>query len=176
MWRPRGICRNMRAETQICQLIPAEWPLFRDLRLEALRCEPAQYASALSDWTALKPQDWQRRLANAPVFVCLEQGEPVGMMGLLRPQARKMAHRATLLMVYLRAAHRGAGRAGALFDAVTAYAMENGISQIELAVSVENPRARRFYERIGFNAIGVIPCGFRHEGRDIDEVIMLRRL
>jgi RimJ/RimL family protein N-acetyltransferase len=176
MWRLRGICRNMRAETQIRQLSAAEWPLFRDLRLEALRREPAQYASALSDWSDLKPQDWQRRLANAPVFVCLEQGDPVGMMGLLRPQARKMAHRATLLMVYMRASHRGSGRAAALFDAVTCYARDNGISQIELAVSVENPRARRFYERIGFDSIGTIPCGFRHEGRDIDEVLMLRRL
>jgi ribosomal protein S18 acetylase RimI-like enzyme len=166
----------MRAETQVHQLSAAEWPLFRDLRLEALRREPSNYASALSDWSELTPQDWQCRLANAPVFVCLDQGQPVGMMGLLRPRASKMAHRATLLMVYLRASHRGGGRADAMFDAVTEYARDNGITQIELAVSVENPRARRFYERIGFDIVGTIPCGFRHEGRDIDEVIMLRRL
>ena len=43
-------------------------------------------------------------------------------------------------------------------------------------VSAENPVARRFYEREGFRQIGCIPGGFLHEGREVDEIMMVRRL
>lgn len=73
--------------------------VFRDLRLEALRREPAAYASTAADWEALTDDDWLKALNDTVVFAAFLDGQPVGLTGLIRQKASKMAHRATLIMV-----------------------------------------------------------------------------
>lgn len=87
-----------------------------------------------------------------------------------------MAHRATIVMVYLRDSERGRGHAVAMLDLLLDHARALGIRQVELAVSAENPAAMRFYQREGFHEIGCIPAALLHEGREIDEIVMARRL
>lgn len=60
--------------------------------------------------------------------------------------------------------------------AVTEFAVRTGIFQIELHVSRKNDRAIGFYLRNEFRKIGLIPAGMIHEGEEVDEVIMARRL
>jgi ribosomal protein S18 acetylase RimI-like enzyme len=148
---------------------------FRCIRLEALRAAPASYASRAEDWEQLADEEWRRRLTDNPVFVAFRDSEPVGIMGLMRQRSSKMAHRASIIMVYLRPSLRGSGIAKALLDALTDHARDSGIRQLELAVSVENETAIGFYRREGFDEIGRIPGGFLHEGREIDEIMMSRR-
>jgi RimJ/RimL family protein N-acetyltransferase len=150
--------------------------VFRRIRLEALRAEPAAYASTAEDWEVLPDDEWRRRLTDTPVFVALREGEPVGIMGLMRQRSSKMAHRATIIMVYLRKSLRGSGLATELLEALTNFARHHGIRQLELAVSAENPAAIRFYRREGFIEIGRIPGGFLHGGKEIDELMMARRI
>ncbi len=132
---------------------------FRRIRLEALRSEPTFYASSYEDWVSLSVDEWQQRLHD-PVFVAFRDDEPVGMTGLLRQRASKMAHRATIIMVYVRKNLRGTGLARSLLGTVADYARNIGILQLELAVSAENPAAIRFYLREGFSEVGRIPAGF----------------
>ena len=148
---------------------------FRRIRLEALRSEPTFYASSYEDWVSLSVDEWQQRLHD-PVFVAFRDDEPVGMTGLLRKRASKMAHRATIIMVYVRKNLRGTGLARNLLGTVADYARDIGILQLELAVSAENQAAIRFYLREGFSEVGRIPAGFLHDGREIDDVMMVRRL
>ncbi|HMT98115.1 MAG TPA: GNAT family N-acetyltransferase [Amaricoccus sp.] len=162
-------------DTEIRQLNADDVDAFRAIRLEALRLEPAAYASKPEDWASLPDEEWRERL-QVPVFVAFSSGEPVGIMGLLRQQPSKMKHRSTLVMVYLRASERGKGLARRLLDAVVDFAARNGISQIELTVNSRNDRAIRFYERSDFRRIGLIPAGMIHEGQEIDEILMARRV
>ncbi|MCC5964833.1 MAG: GNAT family N-acetyltransferase [Natronohydrobacter sp.] len=162
-------------DPEIRKLGQADVLVFKRIRLEALRTEPASFASSAEDWELYSDEDWRERL-RMPVFVAFRSGVPVGIMGLLPQQARKMKHRATLIMVYVRATERGTGIAGRLLDTIARFAAENGISQIELNVSSKNARAIRFYERCGFREAGLIPAGMRDQGQDVDEIIMLRRL
>ncbi|TCM75310.1 GNAT family N-acetyltransferase [Rhizobium sp. BK068] len=150
--------------------------IFQRIRLEALRLEPAAFASSAEDWEALTDEEWRKRLIDGPVFVAFRHDDPVGIMGLSRQRASKMAHRATLIMVYVRRCERGGGCAKSLLDATVGYARGNGIRQLELAVSAENIAAIRFYEREGFHETGRIPGGFMHDNREIDDVIMVRRI
>ena len=152
-----------------------EVEIFRRIRLEALSAEPASFASSVADWQALPDEEWRRRL-NEPVFVAFHAGEPVGMIGLIRERASKMAHRGTIVMVYLRRSFRGTGIAQTLLETVSGSAREVGIWQLELAVSAENQAARRFYSAQGFQEAGTIPSGFLHDGREIDEIFMVKRL
>jgi ribosomal protein S18 acetylase RimI-like enzyme len=148
---------------------------FRQIRLEALRAEPASFASRYEDWEVLSAEEWRNRL-NEPVFIAFQDGSPVGIMGLFRQRSSKMAHRATIVMVYVRGNLRGTGLAGRLLEAVSDHARAAGIVQLELFVSAENAAAIRFYQRQGFAEIGRIPGGVLEEGREIDDVMMARRV
>ena len=154
---------------------PDDVDAFRRIRLEALHAEPAAFASTAADWEALSDEEWRRRLTE-PVFIAFRDDEPVGIMGLMRQRSSKMVHRATIVMVYVRASLRGSGLASALLEALIRPAREVGIRQLELAVSVENPAAVGFYRRQGFAEIGRIPGGFLHDGKEIDEIMMARRI
>lgn len=153
-----------------------EVDVFRRIRLEALRREPAAFASSASDWEALAPEDWRQRIAAGPVVAAFRDDDPVGLMGLLPERASRMAHRATLVMVYLRREERGAGLAGRLLVCLLTEASARGIRQVELHVSAENGPALAFYRRSGFSEVGRLPAAFIHDGREVEEALMLRRL
>ncbi|MDW9686737.1 GNAT family N-acetyltransferase [Sinorhizobium meliloti] len=149
--------------------------VFRRIRLEALSHEPLSFASVFGDWVHLSDRDWRQHL-DQPVFVAFLSGQPVGMMGLRFERARKMAHRARLVSVYVRKSERGTGIAADLLHEVTEHARNHGVLQLELAVNGENSAAIRFYERHGFVEVGRIPNGLLGHDVESDELIMVLRL
>ncbi|OAP40067.1 acetyltransferase [Sinorhizobium glycinis] len=155
---------------------PDDIETFRRIRLEALRAEPDSFASSAEDWERLPDDEWRRRLTDNPVFVALRDEDPVGIMGLLRQHASKMAHRATVVMVYVHRSLRGSGVARLLLQTVTEHARREGIRQLELSVSAENVAAIAFYRRERFEAVGRIPGGCIRNGREVDDLIMVRRI
>jgi RimJ/RimL family protein N-acetyltransferase len=169
---------NIHRQTHISVrlLRPDDVETFKTIRLEALRADPAAFASTAEDWERLPEQEWRQRLTENAVFVAFHDREPVGIMGLMRERSPRRAHRATLIMVYLRNSERGSGLATALVAGVLDHARLLGVRQLELTVSADNPTAIRFYRREGFIDIGRIPAGFVHQGRDIDEIMMTRRI
>lgn len=149
---------------------------FKEIRLEALRLDEASFASRLADWQRLDDDAWLERLTQNAVFVAFRDGAPVGIMGLARQRSSKMTHRATIIMVYVRRSERGNGLAANLLRTLEAHALSQGIQQLELTVSGENGTAQRFYERAGYQVMGRIPAGVIDRGREIDDVLMFRRL
>jgi len=164
------------SQTRVALLDLRGVDVFRRIRLEALREEPAAFASSAEDWERLSEAEWRRRLADTPVFVAFVDDAPVGVMGLMRERAAKTAHRATLVMVYVRKDLRRLGLARQLLDTLTSHAIACGIRQLELAVSADNAAARGFYRREGFVEIGIVPGGHWIGGREIDEILMARRI
>lgn len=61
---------------------------------------------------------------------------------------------AELRQLYVAAPWRGAGIADALIEWTIARARAGGAGELFLSVFIENHRARRFYERHGFEAVG----------------------
>jgi len=159
----------------IKRLGPDDWRVFRTLRLAALRTDPAAFASSISDWEALDREEWQARMATVLVAGFVGTA-PIGLAACLGQRSSKMAHRADVIMVWVHPDHRGRGAAAALLRALEAPARVIGIRQLELAVTGENAAARRVYDRLGYGQVGVIPGGFCHEGREIDEVLMAKRI
>lgn len=164
-----------RAALTIRLVRSEEVEAFLCIRLEALLLEPSSYASSYDDWASLTVDEWKQRM-NDPVFIAFQNDEPVGIIGLLRQRASKMAHRATIVMVYVRKDLRGMGLSKRLLDVITDHARDIGIRQLELSVSAENFAAARFYLREGFSEVGRIPGGFMHDGKEIDDLLMVRRL
>jgi ribosomal protein S18 acetylase RimI-like enzyme len=78
-----------------------------------------------------------------------------------------------LCQLYVLKDWHGAGIAAALMDWAIATAASRGARHIQLSVYVDNHRARRFYERYGFHAVG------RYDfmvGNHADEDIVLRHV
>ncbi len=59
----------------IRHLGPEDIDIFRRIRLEALRSEPAAFASSSEDWEGLPDAEWRRRLTVNAVFVDFHEGE-----------------------------------------------------------------------------------------------------
>ena len=76
-----------------------------------------------------------------------------------------------LRQFYILKPWHGSGAAAELMDRVLGEARRRGAGEIYLSVFVDNPRARRFYERYGFEAVG------RYDfmvGTHADEDIIMR--
>ena len=120
--------------------------------------------------------DWERQL-NDPAFavrVAEADGEPVGYvkLGPVKIPVDKGSTGLLIDQFYIDKAHQGAGVAHALMDWTLEEAKRRGANALYLTVFTENERARRFYERYGFEPVG------RYDfmvGSQADEDIIMRK-
>lgn len=159
----------------IRQLMPEDFALFKEIRLEALHLHPEAYSSAYEDWVKLSDQEWIDKL-KLPVFAAFDGDVPVGLIGLWPQFGARTAHRAIIVMVYVKSGYRGQGVAQALMQAVEKYARENGFSQLELSVLADNRSAMQLYLNEGYSEFGRRPNWICLNGQMLDEVMMLRVL
>jgi len=122
------------------------------------------------------PADWERQLRD-PAFairIADANGAPVGYVKL-GPVKIPVDEASTGMLIdqfYIDQAHQGAGVAHALMDWTLEEAKRRGANALYLTVFTENERARRFYERYGFEPVG------RYDfmvGSQADEDIIMRK-
>ena len=143
---------------RIRPLLADEWPVYRDLRLRALRDSPDAYGSILDREAALTDAEWAERLARGvhsaselPLMAECD-GEPCGLAWVrLDDDAPASAH---LYQMWVAADHRRRGVGRALVDAAAAWARAMGARRLELDVTSNNEAAVRLYEGAGFETYG----------------------
>jgi len=103
------------------------------------------------------------------------EGEVVGYVKLgpsaLPIQTNKRA--LELRQIYVLKGHLGTGIAAGLTEWAINEAKRHGFEELYLTVFIDNPRARRFYDRYGFDAVG------RYDfmvGNQADEDIIMRKV
>ena len=134
----------------------ASWRAYRDVRQAALIDSPRAFWTTWAESAARTDEDWQAFVETGPVLWLAWEGDrPVGTVGLWRAedQPDEEAH---LIGMWVAGAARGSGVAAALVEAAVARARAEGRTRLSLDVTLENPRARRFYLRCGF-----VPTGER---------------
>jgi ribosomal protein S18 acetylase RimI-like enzyme len=109
------------------------------------------------------------------IRLALDSGKVAGFVKLGPPELPVDTPPDTieLCQLYVLKPWHGCGIAAALMDWAIAAAAERGARHMQLSVFVDNHRARRFYERYGFHAIG------RYDfmvGSHADEDIVLRHV
>jgi GNAT superfamily N-acetyltransferase len=102
--------------------------------------------------------DWEAQIAD-PAFafrVAEVDGAPAGYvkLGPLKLPVQPNGPALLLDQLYVLKAHHGSGIARALIDWAIDEARRLGASELYLTVFTENHRARRFYDRYGFVAVG----------------------
>jgi ribosomal protein S18 acetylase RimI-like enzyme len=121
--------------------------------------------------------DWEEQL-NSPAYafrIGETDGEPVGYVKLGPMKLPVETDRRALLLdqLYILKDHHGVGIAHGLMDWALEEARRRGAEELYLTVYVDNHRARRFYDRYGFEAVG------RYDfmvGEQADEDIIMRTL
>ena len=150
-------------------------PVFRTLRLQALRDHPDAFGSSFEE----EEHDDLSRLIGKPPNLTLGgfvDGEVVGSAGLMVPAKIKQRHKGHIVGVYLVPKVRHSGLAAALMDVLITHARDSKLIVLTLTVTVGNESARRLYLNAGFTVYGVEPAGLRIGADLLDEELMALRL
>jgi GNAT superfamily N-acetyltransferase len=160
-------------EPVVRRIGPDDWPLLRDLRLEALADTPIAYLETLAAAQALADDDWQARArrgaegGDSCQVLALTAGKAVGTTVALLADGR-----AWLAAVYLTRSWRGRDLLARLVSPCEAWAARAGADELRLEVHETNVRARWAYARLGFAETGeTLPYPLEPGGL---EVVMAR--
>jgi diamine N-acetyltransferase len=128
--------------------------------------------------TSFGVADWEAQLRD-PAFaarIAEVDGVPVGYikLGPLKLPVETDGPALLLDQLYILKDYHGVGIAHALMDWGLEEAARRGARQLFLTVYVENHRARRFYDRYGFEAVG--RYDFMVGNHADEDVIMRKRL
>lgn len=161
--------------TGVRLLVPGDEPELRRMRHDALRLHPEAFGQTLQELAETSPEALIVRMLTAPNFTFGGFAPDRALMGIvgLRLETRaRIRHKATIVSVYVDAAHRRTGLARALMEAALAHARQAGARLVELTVTVGNDGARRLYRSLGFYSYGIEPRGYCVDGVFNDKDLM----
>ncbi len=141
----------------IRRLAPAQWQVYRQVRLAALGEAPFAFSSTLDRELGFDEQVWRQRIGSAATFLAWLDGQPAGTAtGRVDDPDDEFAVPGAwqLVGMWVDPAARGTGVADKLVTAVAEHARTEGAATVVLWVTVVNHRARAFYRRMGFRATG----------------------
>ena len=138
----------------IRRIRPADAEAWREVRLRALQEAPDAFGSTYAETRTRPPEYWEERATAsaagdaATIFLADDGERLIGLAGGSRSADRSDAPE--LISMWVDPAVRS-GRAGErLVDQVVDWAALGRAPQLDLWVTESNERARRFYERLGF--------------------------
>jgi ribosomal protein S18 acetylase RimI-like enzyme len=136
--------------------------------------DPRDLAAFLAEHT---PDHWREQLEDPRFAIRIAQSddEICGFikLGPLKLPVADADGPIELRQLYVLKAWHGSGIAAELMDWSIAEARRRGARQMFLSVYTNNPRARRFYERAGFEGVGHYHFMV---GNHADEDVIMRKL
>jgi ribosomal protein S18 acetylase RimI-like enzyme len=135
------------------RLNPGEGPLYRAVRLEALRESPEAFSSRHEDAVARSEQSWADQAdssatgSDRATFVTFEV-QPVGLAALYRDEHAPDV--GELIQMWVAPGVRGRSVATGLLLEIFRWAGSNRFAFVKAEVMKGNARALRFYEKFGF--------------------------
>ena len=163
---------------EIRRLVPSDAPVYREIALKSLRLHPEAFTSTPEERGALPLTWWEGRLQPddenpGRIFGAFEDGELVGMVGLIRETRERSRHKATLVGMYVDARFRNRGLGKDLVTTMLAEARSwDGLRIVNLTLTGGNASAQALYERTGFQVFGVEPKSIFLDGAFLDKVHM----
>lgn len=134
-------------------LAPAEWEVYREIRLRALATDPEAFGSTLEREAAFDESAWRSRCEHSAQLVAVAKEEVLGV-ATTRPREDDAAT-FDLFGLFVRPDGRRRGVGRLLVDSAIALARERGGQRLVLMVVESNDAARGLY----------LACGLRPTGR-----------
>jgi ribosomal protein S18 acetylase RimI-like enzyme len=153
----------------------SDLPLYKPLRLEALRQHPEAFGSSFEEEQG---SDLGRLIGERPNVTLggFVAGALVGTIALVVSPKIKQRHKGHVVAVYVTQAARRTGLARALLDRIIHEARSSGLILLTLSVTTGNTAATRLYLNAGFTVYGVEPLSMRVGSAFLDEELMVLRL
>lgn len=105
------------------------------------------------------------------MFMAMHEGKIIGLTGFHGSSLKRISHKVSFGISLLRA-YRGLGMGSILMKLLVEKAKKYGKKKIELDVRIDNPRAIRVYEKVGFVKEGIRKNGFYVDGKYVDLYLM----
>jgi RimJ/RimL family protein N-acetyltransferase len=160
---------------QIRPLTPVDTSLYRDIRLEGLKQDPAAFSSSFEREAAMPLSWFEERIVKGNILGAFAADELVAVAGYWPQEGAKVKHRAALWGMYVRPAARNSGLGRRLVEAVVNHA-SGRVEHLLLSVVSENEAAHRLYQKLGFSEYGREMKALKLGGRYLDEILMVRFL
>jgi GNAT superfamily N-acetyltransferase len=131
---------------------PNDWRDLRAIRLEALSDTPEAYGSTYEESVRWSDAQWKNAAKTRLYYFADRDGHVVGMVS----GGFNDAHPGTrwLYGMYVTPSERGTTTAAMLVQSIGDWAKSHGVDEIYLHVGSSVPRARAFYEKVGFRPTG----------------------
>lgn len=142
---------------EIRVIAPQEWQSLRAIRLEALETAPEAFCTRYEDAVCRDENSWRERLINngedgVLTVLAFDETRPVGMsVGVLHAEGGEPF--VEVLSVFVSSDVRGQGLADRILHSIEEWGRARGAAALSLLVEEKNPRARRFYERQGWEHV-----------------------
>lgn len=162
-------------EITVRRLVESDARAYRDIRLEALEAYPESFQATYESAVDLPLEAFAVRMQMYALFGGFTDGELAGFLGFTPLRNPKIAHKGVLWGMYVEPTARGTGLAKAMVEAALDYARDH-VEQVLISVITDNERARRFYEKMGFEPYGVEPRALKIAGKYYDEEFRVRML
>jgi ribosomal protein S18 acetylase RimI-like enzyme len=116
---------------------------------------------------------FEQLLATGRFYVVEREGRVLGFYKALRHEGRA-AHVAYLGTIAVDPAQQGSGLARAMLEEAIEALRQEGARRIELSVEADNPRAERFYQKLGFDTEGRMRAAYKRAGAEgyVDQLMM----
>ncbi len=140
------------SDLRIVQVGEEHWQALKAERLRALEEAPYAFGSTLARESCFPDEEWQRRAGEGGCLLAFSDDRAVGMAAAVREL--EAPENPLLVGMWVAPEARGTVVATELVEAVCRRAGAEGARLVALWVADGNPRARRFYERLGFASTG----------------------
>ena len=139
------------------RLNPQDWPIFREVRLRALRGAPDAYGTTAAEAERMTTIEWRERLAARVAFIAVDGTSVVGLACGVPGDRPKEAE---LISMWVDPDRRRPGVGARRVDVVAAWATEAGFERLGLWVAEGNSAAEQLYTSLGFRRTGEVqPMG-----------------
>src|SRR5450631_1193504 len=129
-----------------------DWEGLRAIRLEALADTPDAYGSTYEESVRWSDAQWKNAASTRLYYLAERDGRVVGMVS----GGCNDGYPGTrwLYGMYVTPSERGTGTSALLVRSIGDWAKSHGVSEVYLHVTTSVPRARAFYEKMGFRPNG----------------------
>jgi len=183
------VTNNTQAGIEIVRLPPDEWPVYKALRLRALRDEPQAFGEPYAHAAAQLDARWRERLEDVQrqvggdLLFARNGDRLVGLIGAFPYTSEEGANigssptrEVRIYSVFVADEERGRGTGSRLMEAMLeALATSGRFDRVSLTVNEAQSAAVALYRRFGFQVIDQVTATLG-DGQEHRELVMARPL
>lgn len=160
----------------IVRLLPDEWYLYRDLRLEAVCNNPEAFGTTYEEELLTTEQEWRYRLSHNMLFA-RSTNRIVGMIGAVLSSTQKRKHSALVISFYVSPEFRNQGVGAKLLSAIIDHLkVLDYVKIVMLYVTTKQLEVINLYKKFKFHIHGVLENAYMQNGVFYDQFIMSRNI